>query len=295
MASLFALSIVFLYPRVSSQIEVLEVELPKAAQDVKSKLSNNKVGNLVLNEVGRYKGELKKNKEQLTIFFSSFLGGLADLYIVVFLGMFLMVQPSLYINGIITLFPKPKRKRTEEVLLTMGYTLKRWLLGKIFSMLIVGVLTCTGLAILGVPLALTLGIFAALITFIPNFGPIFSLIPAFLLALTMGENYAFYVVLLYGGIQIVESNILTPLIQKKMIAFPLAMILVAQVILGIFTGMLGLILAVPVIAILMVFVKMVYVEDILGDRSITVMGEELFVDDNDSTAEESHSANVEVE
>ena len=88
-----------------------------------------------------------------------------------------------YTNGIITLFPKQKRKRVEEVLLTLGYTLKRWLLGKLFSMLVVGILTGIGLVILDIPLALTLAIFAALITFIPNFGPIFSLIPAFLIAL----------------------------------------------------------------------------------------------------------------
>ncbi|WP_010182364.1 AI-2E family transporter [Aquimarina agarilytica] len=277
--SVCIVSILVLSSRVSDQIDVLQKELPLATEEAKQKLNNTKLGAFALSEIKKYREKLNKGSGQITIFFSSFFGGLADIYIIVFLGLFFMIQPNMYTNGIIILFPKPKRKRVEEVLLTLGYTLKRWLLGKMFSMLVVGILTGVGLAILGIPLALTLGIFAALITFIPNFGPILSLIPAFLLALTLDGNSALYVVILYGVVQAIESNVITPFIQSKMIAFPLAMILIAQVILGIFTGMLGLILAVPVIAILMVIVKMLYVEDILGDTSVEVVGEELFVDD----------------
>src|SRR5690606_40727564 len=101
-----------------------------------------------------------------------------------------MAQPETYKRGMIVLFPKDKRKRAEEVIFTLGYTLKRWLLGILFSMAIVGVLTGIGLSILGIPMALTLAIFAAIIAFIPNFGPIISLIPAFLLAFTKGMDYA---------------------------------------------------------------------------------------------------------
>ena len=271
-------TVIALYPRVSSQLNIMEKELPEAYSQAKEKLKQNKVGQYTINQLKKYQDDLKKNNEQLTVFFSSFFGGLADFYIILFLGIFFMAQPKMYQEGIILLFPKPKRKRAEEVLLTMAYTLKRWLMGKILSMLVVGILTGIGLAILGIPLALTLGLFATLITFIPNFGPIISLVPALLIALTMGTDYAIYVTILYAVIQAIESNVITPLIQRRMIAFPLAMILIAQVLLGIFTGGLGLILAVPVIAIIMVLVKMVYIEDILDDNSVEVVGEELFTD-----------------
>lgn len=265
-----------LYPRVSSQINSLEKELPEAANETKEKIEETQVGQWVIDQTKTITKQSSNGGKQITSFFSSFFGGLGDIYIIFFLGLFFMIQPELYKRGIIVLFPKHKRKRTEEVINTLGYTLKRWLLGKLFSMLIVGILTGIGLAILGIPLALTLAIFAAIVSFIPNFGPIISLIPAFLLAFTKGGDYALYTVLLYAVVQAIESNAITPLIQKKMISFPMAMILLAQVLLGIFTGGLGLILAVPVVAIAMVLIKMLYIEDILGDTSIEVKGEEKF-------------------
>lgn len=269
-----------LLPRVSDQVDVLKQELPSAFNQAKQKLQNFPLGNWALSQVTQYKDYFNKDTgNQITVFFSSFFGGLADFYIIFFLGIFFMVQPNLYKNGIVLLFPLNMRERANQVLLTLGFTLKRWLLGKLFSMLVVGILTGIGLAILGIPLALTLAIFAALITFIPNFGPILSLIPAFLLALTIGGDYALYVCILYIGIQALESNIITPIIQSKMIAFPLALILIAQVLLGVFTGILGLILAVPVTAIVMVLVKMLYIEDVLRDTSIHVKGENLYTNE----------------
>lgn len=265
-----------LYPRVSSQINSLEKELPEAANEAKEKIEETQVGQWVIDQIKTITEQSSNGGKQITSFFSSFFGGLGDIYIIFFLGIFFMAQPDLYKRGIIVLFPKHKRKRAEEVVYTLGYTLKRWLLGKLFSMLIVGILTGIGLAILGIPLALTLAIFAAIVSFIPNFGPIIGLIPAFLLAFTKGGEYALYTVLLYIVVQAIESNVITPLIQRKMISFPMAMILLAQVLLGIFTGGLGLILAVPVIAIVMVLIKMLYIEDILGDTSIEVKGEEKF-------------------
>jgi predicted PurR-regulated permease PerM len=118
-------------------------------------------------------------------------------------------------------------------------------------------------------LALTLALFAGLISFIPNFGPLLAMLPAFLLGYTVGPMTGLYVVLLYVAVQAVESNVLTPMIQKKMISFPMAMVLLAQVVLGIFTGVLGVILAVPpVVATIIVLVKMAYIEDVLKDSSV---------------------------
>src|SRR5690606_1322523 len=141
------------------------------------------VGQWIIDQTKTFTEQPEDSGKQITSFFSSFFGGLGDIYIIFFLGLFFMVQPGLYVRGIIVLFPKHKRKWIEEVVFTIGYTLKRWLLGTLFSMLTVGVLTGIGLTILGIPLALTLALFAAIVSFIPNFGPIISLIPAFLLTL----------------------------------------------------------------------------------------------------------------
>ena len=83
-------------------------------------------------------------------------------------------------------------------------------------------------------------------------------------------DQALYVVLLYIGIQAVESNLLTPMVQKKMIEIPPALVISGQLLLGVFSGALGLILATPIIAVVIVLVKLLYVRDVLGDKDVHV-------------------------
>ena len=107
---------------------------------------------------------------------------------------------------------------------------------------------------------------AALLDFIPNFGPILALIPAALFALLQGPTQVLYVVVLYGAIQTVEGYVLTPLIDRTTVKLPPALTLTAMVVAALLFGWLGLLLAAPAAAALMVLVQMVYVEDILGER-----------------------------
>ena len=118
---------------------------------------------------------------------------------------------------------------------------------------------------IGTELALSLAILAALLTFIPNIGPILALVPAALLAMMHGPDKLIYVVSLYMGIQALESYVLTPLLQQQMIDLPPALIISMQILLGVLVGGLGIILATPLTAALLVLVKMVYIEDILQD------------------------------
>jgi predicted PurR-regulated permease PerM len=130
-------------------------------------------------------------------------------------------------------------------------------------MAIIGVLTTAGLWILGIPLALALGIIAALFTFIPNIGPLLSAIPALLLGLMDSPQQALYIGALYVGIQTVESYMITPLIQKKTISLPPALTLSSQVLLGVIFGGLGVALATPMTAVALAATRMLYVNDAL--------------------------------
>ena len=96
----------------------------------------------------------------------------------VLLAIYLASEPRFYSAGLTRFFPIPKRQRVGEVLDSIYETLRWWLIGKAGSMIFIGVLTWIGLSILGVPLALTLALLAGLLSFIPNFGPIISAIPA---------------------------------------------------------------------------------------------------------------------
>jgi predicted PurR-regulated permease PerM len=155
---------------------------------------------------------------------------------------------------------------------TLGFTLRWWLIGRLMDMTLVGVLSGVGLWLLGIPLALSLGILAGLLNFIPNIGPLLAAVPAVLLALTEGAPQALYVIILYMGIQSLESYLVVPLIQKKLISMPPVLIFIAQLSMALMFGVLGLLLATPMAAVLLVLVKMIYIEDILGEE-IDVDGE----------------------
>ncbi|MDQ3179715.1 MAG: AI-2E family transporter, partial [Acidobacteriota bacterium] len=144
------------------------------------------------------------------------------------------------------------------------------LIGKVASMIFIGLLTWIGLYILGVPLSLTLGLIAGLLSFIPNFGPIFSAVPAILLGFIDSPIKALYVLILFIVVQIIESNVVTPMIERRTVELPPALTIVVQLALGILIGGLGLVLATPLLVVVMVLVQMVYIQDILGDRDVEV-------------------------
>jgi predicted PurR-regulated permease PerM len=136
-----------------------------------------------------------------------------------------------------------------------------------------GVLSGVALWLLGIPLAFLLGVLTGLLNFIPNIGPILAATPAVLLALTEGPTTALWVALLYVVLQNLEGFVLTPLVQQRTVALPAAVIILVQVLLGVLMGTLGVLLATPLAASVLVLVKMLYVEDALGDP-IDVPGEQ---------------------
>jgi predicted PurR-regulated permease PerM len=140
-------------------------------------------------------------------------------------------------------------------------------------MTINGVLTALGLWLLDVPMAIPLGLLTAAFNFIPNIGPFLGAVPAVLIALSQSSTQALYVAILYLIIQTLEGFVLTPLVQQKAIALPPVLVISAQLLLGILFGFLGVMLAVPIVAVAFVLIKMLYVEDALGNN-VEVKGEQ---------------------
>lgn len=175
------------------------------------------------------------------------------------------------------MFPLARRARVTTILSTIGRQLQWWFVGQLLSMISIGLLTMLGLTILGVPLAITLGILAGLLNFIPNFGPILAAAPAVLVAFAphgdqtqLNPALAGYTILLYITIQMLEGWVITPFFQKRAVELPPALIVISQVIFALLLGPIGLVLATPMLAATLVIVRMVYIEDILGDRPVGV-------------------------
>ena len=145
--------------------------------------------------------------------------------------------------------------------------LRWWLLGILFDMTVVGIFVGVGLWILRVPLALALGIISGLLTFVPTFGLLISLVPAVLISLaSTGVRTTILVVLLYLAAHAIESYLFAPLVQKKAVSLPPVITIMSLFAFGIVFGAVGLIVATPLTATLLAFIRIVYVENLLGDN-----------------------------
>jgi predicted PurR-regulated permease PerM len=191
---------------------------------------------------------------------SATFGFLANAFIVFLVGIYLAADPALYRRGVVSLFPRRRLARASDLLGEVGQTLRSWLMGKLTGMAFVDAAITAGLALLGVPLAFSLGLIAGLLDFIPNIGPLISAVPAVLLALMQSPVTALYVALLYLAVQTVESYIMIPMIQKKAVSLPPALTIVGQVLFGVVLGGLGLMMATPILAAAITVVTKLYVE-----------------------------------
>jgi predicted PurR-regulated permease PerM len=194
---------------------------------------------------------------------SGTLGALGSGLVILFTGIYLAADPETYRAGLIRLFPPAHRDRARRIVEQVGEALLWWLFGKLIAMAAIGGLTYLGLWALGMPLALSLSLIAALLTFVPNFGPIIAAVPAVLLALSDGPTQAALVISLYVAVQAVESYLLTPLIQQRTISMPPALTLAMQLVAAVLLGVLGLALATPLTAAALVLVRELYVKGML--------------------------------
>lgn len=244
--------------KIQQQVAELTKTLPQTIDHFKTQLNNSALGQQVMDRFSSQ--NMSKASTVVQTFFKSTFGVLGDMYVVLFLGIFFTASPKTYVDGFIKLMPAKAKEETEDVINKVGNTLTKWLKGQLLAMLIVAVLTAIGLTILGMPMAIALALIAGVLNFIPNFGPLIAMIPAVLVGLMQGVNTALIVAGLYIFIQIIESNLITPQIQKKMINMPPALIIIAQLFMGVLTGGLGLILATPFTALLMVVIQETWIK-----------------------------------
>ena len=254
-------------PRIASQTSELQDQLPQSWTQLQNYLRQLPFGESILSRAEEQSvmqsGDLRS---WLSKVFSVTISGVVQVLFVFVVGIYLAAKPQTYIAGVLKLLPLRSRDRACQVMGAVGYTLEWWLIGQLTVMILVGIVTGSGLALLGVPLALSLGVIAGLLEFVPNVGPIVAGIPAVMIAFLSGPETALYVVLLYLAIQQLEGYVLTPLIQRQAVSLEPALIITAQLAFGLTVGAMGVLLATPLTAALLVAVKMLYVEDVLGDR-----------------------------
>lgn len=194
------------------------------------------------------------------------IGAVTGFALVVVAGMFIAISPRTYMRGIIVLVPRSRRRRAGEVLPEAGAALVQWMKGTALAMAAVGTVSAIGLTLIGVPAALALGLIAGLLEFVPYVGPALSFVPATVVALAVSPEKALWVLGLYLLVQGLESNILTPLLMKQMVKLPPALTLLFQTMMATLFGFLGLLLAVPILAMGKILVQELYVESVADEH-----------------------------
>jgi predicted PurR-regulated permease PerM len=187
---------------------------------------------------------------------STLLGSVA----IVVLGAFLAAQPELYRDLVMRMVPPEARPRWERVYEEAGTNLRAWVIGKACTMAGIGIVTYIGLTLLKVPGALALAAFAALMEFIPNFGPTIAAIPAVAAGFAVKPSTAVYVAVFYILLQQVQNAITVPLVEKRAVNIPPAALLIWQLMLTIGFGIVALFVATPLLAVLVVAVRILYFE-----------------------------------
>ncbi|MGK7893978.1 MAG: AI-2E family transporter [Xenococcus sp. (in: cyanobacteria)] len=196
-------------------------------------------------------------------FFYGSLGALLSLILLLVITFMILGNPAPYRQGFIRLFPAFYRHRVDEILNLCDIALQGWLVGILFNMCVIAILSFIGLSILGIPLALAQAILAGILTFIPNVGPFLSVLSPMAIALLDNPWKSLAVLVYYIFIQQIEGNFLTPFIMEKQVSLLPAIALLSQIFFATFFGFLGLFLALPLTIVGQVWFQEVVVKDIL--------------------------------
>lgn len=185
---------------------------------------------------------------------------LGALVLVVALGVYFAANPSLYVRGFLRLLPQRHRSRAADTLQVSGHQLSGWLLGQGVTMVAVGALTTAGLWLIGMPLALLLGIIAGVLEFVPYFGTLASSVLIVLLAFTEGEETALYAAAVCAVVQFAEAYVIMPLAQRWAVSMPPVLGLLAVVGFGVLFGLPGVLVAVPLMVLVMALVDVLWLQ-----------------------------------
>jgi predicted PurR-regulated permease PerM len=213
--------------------------------------------------------ELGGATKYLFPFLSSTVTVAAGLFLILVLSIYIGADPELYHTGILHLVAPGARDKSALVLSRVATVLRKWLMTQAIAMLVIGSAATIALLILHVKAAFALGVIAGLLEFVPTIGPILSAVPAIAMGFLDSPEKALYVGLAYLIIQQAEGHILIPMLMKEGMDLPPALTIVTQGVMALLFGFLGLLVAVPLLAAVLVTIRLVYVQGVV-DRSVVI-------------------------
>ncbi|WP_126173555.1 AI-2E family transporter [Altericroceibacterium xinjiangense] len=249
--------------RINAQFSDMWQALPQGWDQIQQRLSGSWLGNQVASSLQEARPDVRDIAARLGVIVASIGGVLTDLLLVLFAGLYLALAPGLFREGLAKLFPKRREDEVKSALDNSGRALRKWLLAQLISMTIVGTLTGLGLWLAGVPYPIALGLVSAVMEFIPIVGPFLAAVPGILLALLDSTGTALWAAGVYLAVQQLESDVITPYVINEAVSIPPALTLMGVLILGALFGVMGVILAAPMLVVAIVLTSQLYVRDSL--------------------------------
>jgi predicted PurR-regulated permease PerM len=253
--------------QISDQMRGLGERLPKAAASAKAWVEEHAAGRFLLekmqgaNPQGDKPAGGEKMMNGLTQAMTLSMTSISHILLMLVAGIYFAFDPRLYVNGLARLFPPAHREKVRDALDASGDTLQRWLLGQLISMATIGTLTAVGLALVGCPVPLALGMLAGLLVFVPVVGFLVAFVPTVLIALSEGSQVALAAVVVFIVVQQLEEQLVLPLAQKWATALPPALGLLSLAATGVLFGIPGMIFGAPLTVVIMCLVRKLYLEN----------------------------------
>jgi len=189
-------------------------------------------------------------------FVSNTLAAIAAFVLLIFLAMYIGAEPEVYRGWMLSVVPAASRAQTRIVFDEISAVLRKWLVTQLVAMVVIGTVSFIVLMLLDVKAAFALGFIAGLLEFIPTVGPVLSAVPAVLMGFVDSPEKALAVAVAYWGIQFLENNLLIPFLMRGEMDLPPAITLIAQTLMTLVFGFLGLMVAVPLTAAVLVPLRM---------------------------------------
>lgn len=251
-------------PLVYDQSREFMQELPQAISNAESYIREHSWGASLIEEARQGERLLSdKPVEKVTQVLQAFsvtFNIIIGFLLALLFAAYFTLAPNYYRTRFRELMPAGWQDTMRDTGNALAHNLRWWMAGQGLSMLILGSTMTIGLWLLDVPMALLLGLLTALLSFIPNLGAILAAIPAILMALTVSPQTALVVAIFYSALQLVESYLVTPLIQHRMLQLPPALILGAQLVLASLVGFVGIFFAMPILVCIAVLVRQFYLK-----------------------------------
>ena len=239
-------------PRLVGEARGLMEQAPELIETARERLNLPESALQLPTELGGLSGRLLG-------WFSTAAGVVSGILVVLIVAAYTAASPGLYTRSFARLFDRDHQPFVRQMLAEMGQVLMAWLRGVGIAVVVLGAMAAVGLTVLGLPGALALAAFAAVLTVIPTFGPFIGWAPAIVVGFAEGTSTGLWAMALAITAQQIEGSLITPKVQGDLVKVGPAFIVAGQIVLGSLVGFLGILLVVPVLGVARVLVEHLYI------------------------------------